>query len=213
MTNKYNNWERIEQLLKHLNMSANAFAVSIGMARSESIYHIKRGNFGISCDLADRIVAVYPEVSHTWLLSGVGDMLINARNQHATVPFFEGDIEEVLKHNSDVSAKALGKYRIPFPCDCDMVVRSLSKAMILPGTAATDLFLKSTSVAEMVQGNEYVVIMDDRVLWRKVRIIKGHDEQLRLVALDRSAFPDIVISKSDIRAIWRVIARLSILVS
>ena len=29
MTNKYNNWERIELLLKYLNLSANAFALCL----------------------------------------------------------------------------------------------------------------------------------------------------------------------------------------
>ena len=213
MTNKFNNWERIEQLIKYLNMSANAFAASIGMVRSENIYHIKRGNFGISYDLAERIVSVYPEVNPTWLLSGVGDMLLNAKHQRCSVPFYEGDIESVLKLGSGVKFKPVGQYHLPFSCDCDIVVRSLSKSMIMPGTAATDLFLKSTTMKEMVQGNEYVVVLDDRVLWRKVRIVKECAEQLRLVALDRSEFPDVIINKSDIRVIWRVIARMSILVS
>ena len=213
MTNKYNNWERIELLLKYLNLSANAFALSIGLARSENIYHIKRGNYGISYDLAERIVAVYPDINPTWLLSGVGDMLQNARNQYSSVPFFEGDIEEVLRPDAEIKAKALGRYRVPFQCDCEMVVRSLTKAMITPGTASTDLFLKRVTVDEVIQGNEYVVALGDRVLWRKIRMNKDDAGQWRLVSMDKEVYPDIIINKSDIRVLWRVIARMSILVS
>ena len=213
MTNKYNNWERIEQLLKYLNLSANAFATSIGLIRSENIYHIKRGNYGISYDLAERIVTVYPEINPTWLLSGVGDMLLNTRNQYSSAPFFEGDIEEVLRPGAEINSKALGRYRLPFQCDCDMVVRSTSKAMVTPGTAATDLFLKRITVDEVVQGNEYVVALDDRVIWRKMRMSKEGAEQWRLVSLDKEFYPDVIINKSDVRAMWRVIARMTILVS
>ena len=213
MTNKYNNWERLEQVIKYSKLSANAFAAKIGMARSENIYHIKRGNFGISYDLAERVTAVFPEINPTWLLSGVGDMLLNTKNQHTSVPFYEGDIEQVLHPDIDAKVKMLGRYHLPFHCDCDVVVRSLTQAMIVPGTAASDLFIKRVSAEEIVQGNEYVIAFEDRVVWRKIRHVKGNPEQWRLVALDRSEHPDIVVEKSAIRAVWRVIARLAILVS
>jgi hypothetical protein len=85
--------------------------------------------------------------------------------------------------------------------------------MVLPGTATTDLFLKSIKVEEMVQGNEYLIVLDDKVLWRKIRCVKAAPEQWRLVAYDRTEDPDVVINKSDIRHVWRVIARMAILVS
>jgi hypothetical protein len=213
MTNKYNNWERLEQVLKYLKLSANAFAVKIGMVRSENIYHIKRGNFGISNDLVDRIVAVYPMINPTWLLSGIGDMLLNAKGEHSSIPFYEGDIEEVLKSDNITNIKSLGRYQLPYQSDCEIAVRSLTRAMALPGNAATDLFLKLVKVEEMIQGNEYVLSLENRVLWRKIRNVKGNSNQWRLVAVDRDEFPDIIIDKSEIRSVWRVMARLSILVS
>ena len=213
MTNKYNNWERLEQVLRYSKLSANAFAARIGIVRSENIYHIKRGSFGISYDLAERITAVFPEINPTWLLSGIGDMLLNTKNKRTSVPFYEGDIEQVLRPDVDVKAKVLGRYNLPFHCDCDIVVRSLTQAMSAPGTAASDLFLKSVSVEDMVQGNEYVIALEDRVVWRKIRNVKGCAEQWRLVAVDRAAYPDIIINKSEIRAVWRVIARMAMLVS
>ena len=213
MTNKYNNWERLKQVLEYSKLSANAFAVKIGMVRSENIYHIKRGNFGISNDLVDRIVAVYPMINHTWLLSGIGDMLLNAKGGHSSIPFYEGDIEKVLKSDNITNIKSLGRYQLPYHSDCEIAVRSLTRAMTLPGNAATDLFLKLVKVEEMIQGNEYVLSLENRVLWRKIRNVKENPNQWRLVAVDREEFPDVIIDKSEIRSVWRVVARLAILVS
>lgn len=211
MTNKYNNWERLEQVIAYTKQSAHSFAMSIGMTRSENIYHIKRGNFGISDDLAERIVQHYPEINPTWLLSGVGNMLRETKTKAVRVPFYEGDIEQILLSYSTL--RPLEYYQLPYQCDCDIVVRIASKAMAQPGTAATDLLLKCSTVEDIVQGNEYLIRMDNEVLWRKVRSVKDKPDVWRLVAFDRVAFPDIFINKRDIRDAWRVIARLAILVS
>lgn len=60
MREKENNWERIEAVIKWANMTTNYFARYIGLARGENLYQIKRGNNGISFDVANRIVAKFP---------------------------------------------------------------------------------------------------------------------------------------------------------
>ena len=211
MTNKYNNWERIERVLEYVQMNANAFAIHIGMQRSENIYHIKRGAFGISEELVERITARFPEINPTWLLSGVGDMLLNNTSNKSIIPFYEQGITQLI--NKGDKRLKLGKYQLPYFCDCDAVVRVKAHSMVLPGTAVTDLFVKSIKVEEMVQGNEYLIVLDNEVLWRKIRHVKSAPEQWRLVAYDRVEAPDIFVNKSDIRQVWRVIARMAILVS
>ena len=212
MTNKFNNWKRIEDVLAYVKLSANAFAIRIGLMRSESIYHIKRGTFGISNDLVDRIVSLYPTINPTWLLSGVGDMLRGTKGNGRSVPFYEEDIADVLR-DKKITQTPLGRVRLPYDCDCDMAVRALSRAMLMPGTAAVDLFIKRISADDMVQGNEYVIVTEREVLWRKIRSIKESPDQWRLVAINREEYPDVIINKSDIKTIWRVISRMSILVS
>lgn len=68
-------WERIETIIKRSEMTANAFARHIGLPRGENLYQIKKGNNGVSLNLADRIAAKFPEVSKLWLLTGDGPML------------------------------------------------------------------------------------------------------------------------------------------
>jgi hypothetical protein len=192
-------------------LSANAFALSIGIQRSENIYHIKRGNYGISDDLAHRIVARYPEINPTWLLSGVGDMLINKDVESSIVPFYDKGVEQMLNYCN--CNPQLNTYHLPYNCDCDVVVRVHDRSMVAPGTAATDLFLKDTTTAEMIQGNEYLIVLSSETLWRKIRKVKGEPNMWRLVAYDREQSSDITINVRDIRRVWRVIARMSILVS
>ena len=68
-------WERIAAVIKMAQMTTNGFARHIGLARGENLYQIKRGNNGVSLDVADRIIAKFPEVSKLWLLTGDGNMI------------------------------------------------------------------------------------------------------------------------------------------
>ena len=70
MREKQNNWQRIEAVIKWANMSTNYFARYIGLARGENLYQIKRGNNGISLNVADRIVSKFPQIDKLWLLTG-----------------------------------------------------------------------------------------------------------------------------------------------
>ena len=63
------NWQRIDSVIRWANMTINYFALYIGLPRGENLYQIKKGNNGISRNLADKIVTKFPEVSLAWLLT------------------------------------------------------------------------------------------------------------------------------------------------
>lgn len=73
-TEKMAVWDRISLVVKMAGMTTNGFARHIGLARGENLYQIKRGNNGISIDVADRICNKFPSVSKLWLLTGEGEM-------------------------------------------------------------------------------------------------------------------------------------------
>ncbi|MBQ3043106.1 MAG: hypothetical protein IJD53_01495 [Alistipes sp.] len=211
MTNKYANWERLASVIEWANMTTNYFALHIGLTRGENLYHIKRGNYGISHDLADRIVAAFPEIDRTWLLTGVGCMLKSEIQDNVLIPYYPMEAESYLPNFSQYDNK--GHAHLPFACNCDIAIRSLSRAMAEPQCAATELFLKRVEVEDMVQGNEYVVITNKDVLWRKIRTVANDDTQWRLVARNREEYDDINIRKDDIKEAWRVIAKMAIMAS
>ena len=83
-------------------------------------------------------------------------------------------------------------------------------------SAAQDLYLKRVEVDEVVQGNEYVLILDrptDNVVWRRVRWVSKNLNEWRLVARNRDEFKDEFVNRSEVMQAWRVIARLAILES
>lgn len=211
MTNKHNNWERIAELLAWLNTNVNRFAQQLGVARAESLYQIKRGNYGISRDLAKRIVENYPQVDYTWLLSGVGSMLQGQKPENVQrIPYYGGSAESNEFATSNKSRR--GTITLPYEHNIEKVIRSMSPAMCDGASVANDLFVRQVPISEVIQGNEYVLEVGDRVIWRKVRYVAGSDAW-RLVALNRQDYEDIVIKKSDVRRAWRVVARMAILES
>ena len=88
-------WHRLERVIKWTGLSVNSFALNIGLKRSENLYQIKRGNNGISRDLAELIAAKYPSVSKGWLLTGEGTMFIDEtlsqRESGRGIPYYGMD--------------------------------------------------------------------------------------------------------------------------
>lgn len=68
-------YQRIEQLLKHLDMSARALALALGLKNPQIFYDIKAKKCGISKELAAKIQEHFLDVSAAWLLTGEGEML------------------------------------------------------------------------------------------------------------------------------------------
>lgn len=68
-------WQRIKAVVEMSGMSTNAFARHIGLLRGENLYQIKKGNNGISLDVAARICTLFPRIDKLWLLTGDGQMI------------------------------------------------------------------------------------------------------------------------------------------
>lgn len=214
MTNKFDNWSRLLRVIERFGKSINGFAMQIGLPRAENLYHIRKGNYGISEDLADRIIKQDPAIDRTWLLSGVGNMLKNETLEQEKLPFYIDEVEEILPGIGCIEPS--GYLELPYKTNCDIVIRSFSRPMSDTISAAQDLFLKRTDIDGVVQGNEYVLMLNrptDNVIWRRVRWVAGNANQWRLVARNREEFHDIFIDKSEVMQAWRVIARLTVLES
>ena len=112
-------WQRIEAVIKASGMSVNAFARFIGLARGENLYQIKKGNNGISRDLARRIIDHYPHLNFSWLLTGAGTRTIDGSNPYG-IPFYKcscpADIDRVEADEPD------GRVTLPGFEDCNVVM-------------------------------------------------------------------------------------------
>lgn len=203
MTKKRNNWDRLLSTIEWLNMTPNSFAMQIGMARAESLYHIQNGDFGISKDLADRIVQYFPEISRTWLLTGAGNMLDNKHRTTQGIPSYDGDVEAILPTIAE--HQPAGYLHAPYANVCDIAVHSTSKAMLGPLGGVATLYIKLVDTAKLRVGGEYIVQLHDRVVWRKISSIKEYD--ITLTAHDNINFEDITIDVTEIVQTWEVGAK------
>ena len=80
-TNVY--WERLDAVIRRSGLTTTQFARTLGYARPEVLFRIKKGKNAISSNLAQRIVRQYPEIRRCWLLCGEGPMLCD--NQRGAV--------------------------------------------------------------------------------------------------------------------------------
>ena len=183
MREKQNNWQRIEAVIKWANMSTNYFARYIGLARGENLYQIKRGNNGISLDVADRIVSKFPQVDKLWLLTGEGQMFSDEKLRGVQIPFYNVDVEQAIDHVAHLEAES--SLMVPQAGQCDLAMCYMGRAM---GPA---------------------IVSRKIVTLRIVRLSDGEDK-LRLVAGDKENYDDIILNVSDIKSVYKVKGKLII---
>lgn len=189
------------------NMSTNYFARYIGLARGENLYQIKRGNNGISLDVADRIVAKFPQIDKLWLLTGEGQMFADEKIRGVQIPYYDVDVEQGIAHLDLLESH--GSLVVPPVGACDLAMCYSGRAMgkiIPPGTV---VLLKMADRDAIIPGGEYVVVSRKIVTLRIVRSA-GKQGKVRLVAGDREHYDDIYLDISDIIAVYNVKGKLII---
>lgn len=186
-------WERIERVLLHSGLSANALAYHIGLKRSENLYQIKKGNHGISKSLAIRINKCFPEFSVAWLLTGEGN-----RKDETGIPFYE---------DFSIRSPALQPDKLlaisPEFCNGAEYATIYKEYSLHPLVPSGSYVLLKTCPGEIVFGNAYYIETENSRLFRIVRKTKN-DNVLKLVALASDQYDDLSIHKTHIRGLYRI---------
>lgn len=207
MTKKRNNWARLMATIEWLNMTSNAFAMQIGLTRCENLYQIKRGNFGITRDLADRITTHFPEINRTWLLTGAGHMLTSQSNNGHNIPYYDYEVEQLLSKIDDT--EPTGFVDMPLVTGCEIIVKSNCKAMVNAQNFSTHLFVRNVDPTEVTTEKEYVLMLPRETVWRRVKAVNGYN--ITLLAYNSEIAPDVTIDITDIVQAWQVVAKMDIL--
>lgn len=197
------NWQRIEKVIKWTGKpSISAFAREIGLNRSENLYQIKRGNNGISKDLAESIATKYPAVSRAWLLTGEGEMLPGSgvKNRY-DIPFFKADAAAFATHK----AASKPEYYISFPMfrGCEFAAFSLSDAMAPDIDRGAVLFFESTELDALTPGATYLVVSH---MFTGIRTVRKDPAStaIRLVATNKEKYDDVVLDLKDVDKLFLV---------
>lgn len=140
-------WERLAAVIRMAGMSTNYFARYIGLPVAENLYRIKRGQNGISRDVADRIVEKFPAISKGWLLTGEGNMFYDEDLQSSQIPYYDSNIEEALSGVATTPRCYL--YLPPFKT-CELAIKY--------GEDDEILFVRKIDKESLSDGKEYLFL-------------------------------------------------------
>lgn len=166
---KMTDWQRLEQVICWTGLSTNAFAARIGLRRSENLYQIKRGNNGISKELAELIVTKYPSLNRAWLLTGDGEMFAAAAcapdgRLRGGIPLYNTDAVRLAAAPDEALAGTVPEHWIDVPGfgDCDFAGVATGDAMAPEVPAGAIVALKRVDpTGPVMPGEIYVAVTAD----------------------------------------------------
>lgn len=197
------NWQRLERVIKWTGLSVNSFALTIGLKRSENLYQIKKGNNGISRDLAELIAAKYPSISRGWLLSGEGDMFLSSNQNASTgVPFYGMDVLEAIRLGNK-RPEPTYLLNLPMFEECDLAALCLGTAMQPDIPPASVLMLKQVPLSALIPGETYAICS---ARFSGIRIIRQDEDPEKVVLWPRNTqdYDPITIEKAKLGKLFLV---------
>lgn len=196
-------WQRLEKVIDWTGLSIHAFAMTIGLKRSENIYRIKRGSNGISRTLATNIVNVFPEIDINWLLERSNEMFTKKDENNSTsgIPVYPLD---KICNSELIDTKPLYYINIPMFNDCELatVITGNAMAPLIPQGAT--IIIKKCDIDNIVPGKCYLVITKIFTCIRYIRNIIENQELLKLVPENKEDFDELQIPKENIEQLFMI---------
>ena len=182
------NWERLCKVIEHSGLSVNAFARAIGLSCGETLYQIRRGNNGISPNVAKRIHQKYPDFSLAWLMFGCGEPVSEVSGSVARIPVYRTLPERLFRGEPDdclilSAASSHGaEFAVPYADD------------LLNPFLRNSLLLLRQQKGAILYGNIHLVETEHFRLFRILQPAPG--QSVRLTVLPGSALPGATLSDS-----------------
>lgn len=118
--------QRIEEIKKYVNLSANALSKEIGLKNPQIFYDIKAGKCGISKDLASKIKERFFNFDFTWILTGSGNML-ESDNRMTSIDY--GDVKMIPLLPMAAQGGSLNDFIVSVkPDDCEKIISPIKGA-------------------------------------------------------------------------------------
>ena len=199
-------WVRLKKIIDWTGLSTNAFAQTIGLKRAENLYQIKKGNYSISKELADKITTKYDNINKLWLLTGEGQMFTQDALTTNAIPYFDSGID---KFESIDELPPTHYLHIPLLANCDMAVMHTGESMKPDIPSGSVVVLKEVDLDSVVSGNIYLLMTDDYNIIRSIRLNETDTDTLRLIPKNTDEFDEITIEKKKINRLFLVKAVIS----
>lgn len=204
-------WQRLEQVIKWAGISTNKFAIGIGLKRSENLYQIKRGSFGISKELSSLITKKYPQINRAWLITGDGQMLAGTAaagiDPDTVIPYYNVDATQLTVIDTD---KNQPLYNISLPLNADFAAQCMGNSMAPEIVSGATVVLKKADVETFLPGAIYMVVTKDFTTIKTVRKVQGDDSKLMLVPRNITEYDEIIVERAKIKKIFAVKAVINL---
>lgn len=197
-------WQRIERIVRWTGLSVNSFALNIGLNRSENLYRIRKGQNGISKELAELVSSKYPEISKAWILTGEGQMFVDGSSERNLIPVYEADA--VCIASMDTLPAPSGTMSLPHAGKAAFAARMLNRAMEPDIPNGSLLVLVPVNMDEVIPGYPYLVVSDRITAVRRVMPLSGGGA-FRLAAANPE-FGDIGLEAYEVKRLYLVRAHI-----
>lgn len=183
-------YERLEKVIEWTGLSTHAFAMKIGMKRSENLYRIMRNKENVSIKLAQLILETYPQISRNWFVYGEGDMFNPKEDE------FEGCNKIPVYHKT--LNKPITYFNIPILKDASFAISQSDKSMSPLIPDGSIIMLKEHRVDTIIYGNPYYIKTEMFSLARILRKCDTSDDKVILEAANNNHYDSITIDKKNI---------------
>lgn len=220
--------DRIDALLKYSNKNISEFSRFVGFKTPQAVRELLKGNTKTLSEVAqNKIIAAYPCLNESWLLTGEGEMFIEDPEtfQVPTELYYEDDIpERYMTHL--VPMAAMGGGLIGFEeegirrNDCERVISPIAGAdwaipvygdsMEPEYPNGSRVFVKQINPGDFIAWGNVFVLDTTNGLIIKVVIESERKDCVRCVSLNPSGrYQPFDVPKRTIRAMYRVMACVS----
>jgi len=195
-------WARLNEVVKASGMSVNAFALHIGLPRSENLYQIKKGNHGISKALAGTINSYFPDYSVGGLLSGEPSARMTEDNER--VELKNDTVKRITVYNRiALGCKPIYNIYISedFVNGAEVAIMNKDESLAPKIPVGAMVFLKPAR--NIISGKFYLIVTDELSIIRKAKVLDNSGTVL-LSTIDTHNYPDFEIDRNEITAIYSV---------
>lgn len=203
-------WQRLEQVIKWSGLSTNKFAEIVGLRRSENLYQIKRGAFGVSKELSNMVSIKYPQINRSWLLTGEGQMLSGSAasgiDPDMVIPFYNIDVTQLGTIDPD---KHKPLYHISVPVSADFAAQCVGQSMAPDIPNGAVVVLKRSDLDTFLPGSAYLVVTKEFATIKIVRNVQGDSSKLLLQPRNTTDFDELTIERAKVRKLYAIKAVLT----
>lgn len=197
-------YQRLEMVIQWAGVTKHAFAMKIGMKRSENLYRIIRKKENMSLRISAQILETYRQINRNWLIYGEGEMLLKEEpyDKQSNIPYYAN----LPKESTD--KKPLLNFNIPIFNEIDLAVNVSDKALepLLP--MGSIILLKQCFSNTIIYGQPYYIETADLSVVRILRKKENSESEILLEATGKQ-YDTIVLNKSKIKGFYLVCGMLT----